>query len=66
MLHVVNDLLLASDSGKVSLLTLLDLFDAFDTINHSILLSHLDHTESLTLPLPGSSTICTTVPNSVN
>ena len=44
MLHVVNDLLLASDSGKVSLLTLLDLFDAFDTINHSILLSRLEHT----------------------
>ena len=44
LLHIVNELLLAFDSGKISLLTLLDLPGVFDTIDHSILLSHLEHT----------------------
>ena len=42
LLHTVNDSLLASDSGKVLLLTLLSA--AFNTIDHTILLTHLEYT----------------------
>ncbi|KAK7909443.1 hypothetical protein WMY93_014127 [Mugilogobius chulae] len=41
LLKVTNDILLSSDSGKLSILLLLDLTAAFDTISHSILLSRL-------------------------
>ena len=42
-LRVFNDLVTASDSGSLSILTLLDLSTAFDTIDHSILLTRLEN-----------------------
>ena len=41
LLRVVNDLLLACDRGDVSVLSLLDLSAAFDTLDHQILLHRL-------------------------
>jgi len=41
LLRVVNDLLLATDSGSTSILILLDISSAFDTISHNILISRL-------------------------
>jgi hypothetical protein len=41
LLRVLNDLLCASDYSKVSILTLLDLSAAFDTIDHTILVNRL-------------------------
>ena len=41
LLRVVNDLLNAMDEDKISVLLLLDLSAAFDTIDHQILLSRL-------------------------
>ena len=38
LLKLVNDLLCSADEGKVSVLALLDLFSAFDTIDHEVLL----------------------------
>jgi len=38
LLRIVNDLLLAADKGEASVLALLDMSSAFDTIDHPILL----------------------------
>ena len=43
LLRVLNDFLTASDDGQVSLLNLLDLSAAFDTIDHDILLHRLEN-----------------------
>ena len=43
LLKVFNDLLLNLDSGNCALLMLLDLTAAFDTVDHTILLSRLEH-----------------------
>jgi hypothetical protein len=43
LLRIVNDILLGLDNDKVSILALLDLSAAFDTIDHSLLLSRLQN-----------------------
>lgn len=43
LLKVSNDILLSIDSGKFVVLVLLDLSAAFDTVDHSILISRLQH-----------------------
>ena len=41
LLRVTNDLLMACDRGSVSILSLLDLSAAFDTLDHNVLLKRL-------------------------
>ena len=41
LVRIVNDLLTASDNGDVTILSLLDLSAAFDTIDHDIMLARL-------------------------
>ena len=48
LLKITNDLLLSSDSGHLNILILLDLTAAFNTINHSILLSRLKSSAHIT------------------
>ena len=49
LLRVINDLLLGFDDDKVSTLALFDLSAAFGTIDHSILLTRLQHSFDLVL-----------------
>ena len=44
LLHVLSDLTSALESGKLALLTLMDMSAALDTADHEILLRHLDAT----------------------
>ena len=48
LLHVTDCLLCNNDQGQVSMLTLLDLSDAFDMMDHDILLMRLSTTFGVT------------------
>ncbi len=43
LIKIINDIRFNSDSGKISVLVLLDLSAAFDTVNHNILLERLEN-----------------------
>ncbi|KAI2644985.1 RNA-directed DNA polymerase from mobile element jockey [Labeo rohita] len=43
LVKIINDIRLNSDSGKISVLVLLDLTAAFDTVDHNILLERLEN-----------------------
>ena len=43
LIKVLNDIRLNTDSGKISVLVLLDLSAAFDTVDHSILIDRLEN-----------------------
>ena len=48
LIRIVNDLLIASDEGKGTVLMLLDLSAAFDTVDHNILLKILEREVGIT------------------
>lgn len=41
LLKVTNDIMMSADSGEYTVLVLLDLTSAFDTVNHTILINRL-------------------------
>ncbi len=43
LIKIINDIRFNSDSGKISVLVLLDLNAVFDTVNHNILLERLEN-----------------------
>ena len=51
LLKVINDLRINADSNKMSVLTLLDLSAAFDTIDHDILIDRLEKWVGLSGPV---------------
>ena len=50
LLRIVNDLLTSVDNNKICILTLLGLSAAFDTVDHRILLSRLQHSFGISGP----------------
>ena len=50
LLRIVNDFLTAMDNNKICILTLLDLSAAFDTIDHQILFTRLQHSFGISGP----------------
>jgi len=48
LLKVLSDILLGIDAGDLSPLVLLDLFAAFDTVDHHILLQRLERSHGIT------------------
>ncbi len=46
LIKIINYICFNSDSGKISMLVLLDLSAAFDTVNHNILLERLENCRS--------------------
>lgn len=60
LLNVSNDLLMASDRGRLSLLVLLDFSATFNTLDHRILLRRL---EDVIKPFIGLNLICLTAFN---